>query len=145
MVPLHCMICQSLLLPPAGEQGFGISCTDCGLAACDQPDCLKTAQRKHHCKNIALHRPGDKNTKRELKNDENTPKHHWVPGNLPLLAECDVCETPCSESPAESLRDLKCCWCHRYLFITKHLSFCAILKHSSLSISEQSIRIVYQA
>ena len=38
-------------------------------------------------------------------------RHHWIPGNLPLHSECEVCEEVCGDGPG--IVDLKCCWCQR--------------------------------
>ena len=48
--------------------------------------------------------------------DENLKKkfrHHWIPGNLPLHSECEVCEEVCGDGPG--IVDLRCCWCQRYV------------------------------
>ena len=86
-------------------------------ASCDRSACLKLADARHACKDIAHNRPDNYKAKRKKREDEkdrpNKPRHHWVRGNLPLLSDCAVCEEPCGEDPQGALRDAQCCWCHR--------------------------------
>ncbi|XP_012271942.1 diacylglycerol kinase epsilon [Orussus abietinus] len=92
----YCSICEALLL-----HSIGVVCDSCGV--CADPCCMKSADKQLKCKAIVL--------------SSNRPmKHHWVKGNLPLLAMCDVCEEECSVVPG--LHDWWCCWCQRFVHET---------------------------
>ncbi|XP_020280420.1 diacylglycerol kinase epsilon isoform X2 [Pseudomyrmex gracilis] len=44
-------------------------------------------------------------------NSDQPMKHHWIKGNLPLVATCYICEEECDIDPG--LIDWWCCWCQR--------------------------------
>ncbi|CAK9832937.1 Diacylglycerol kinase epsilon [Anthophora retusa] len=87
----YCSICESLLLNISG-----LICDSCGV--CADPTCVKVADKQLKCKVITL--------------STNEPmKHHWIKGNLPLIAICDICNEECDLEPG--LTDWWCCWCQR--------------------------------
>ncbi|XP_053994936.1 diacylglycerol kinase epsilon [Hylaeus anthracinus] len=87
----YCNICESLLL-----NTDGLMCDSCGI--CADPACVKTADKQLKCKVISL-------------NTEKPMRHHWIKGNLPLTAVCDICDEECDSEPG--LIDWWCCWCQR--------------------------------
>lgn len=89
--PCFCNMCETLIM--ASDGAF---CDSCGVCA-DSPECIAAANKTLPCKVI---------TTRAI-----THKHHWVRGNLPLNAQCEVCENDCGTEP--KLSDWWCCWCHR--------------------------------
>merc|ERR1711976_318190 len=94
-LPLHCNICHTFLLTSKGQ-----FCSNCGIGCCVQTTCIKKANTTHTCKSISM----------ECQNHQKF-RHHWIPGNLPLHSECEVCEEVCGDGPG--IVDLKCCWCQR--------------------------------
>ena len=52
--------------------------------------CINKVNATHKCKAIS----SDQSQKIVPQNDETNKKfrHHWIPGNLPLHSECEVCE-----------------------------------------------------
>lgn len=78
---------------------LGQFCSNCGIGCCVQATCIKKANTTHICKAVSV----------ELKDQKF--RHHWIPGNLPLHSECEVCEEVCGDGPG--IVDLKCCWCQR--------------------------------
>ncbi|XP_069944462.1 diacylglycerol kinase epsilon isoform X1 [Cherax quadricarinatus] len=89
--PCFCNICQKLIMVSDGA-----FCDSCGVCA-NSPECIVAADKTLPCKLI---------TTKSL-----THKHHWIQGNLPLNASCEVCERDCGTEP--KLNDWWCCWCHR--------------------------------
>ncbi|XP_047108669.1 diacylglycerol kinase epsilon isoform X1 [Schistocerca piceifrons] len=87
----YCSICESLLLTNRTAV-----CDSCGV--CANVECVNQANRKLKCKAISLKEKGP-------------IKHHWVKGNLPAGAVCDVCDDECGCGPG--LVDWQCCWCQR--------------------------------
>lgn len=77
--------------------GFGWYCDCCGV--CADQDCIKKCDKKLACKT------------NEIMTDK--MEHHWIKGNLPLGATCNVCDEDCSMD--HGLTDFQCCWCHRYV------------------------------
>ncbi|XP_008218102.1 diacylglycerol kinase epsilon isoform X1 [Nasonia vitripennis] len=90
--PYFCSVCESLLLAMNG-----LYCDSCGV--CADHECLKKADKKFRCKEITL------------SSNEEPMKHHWVRGNLPIVAMCDICDEECNFEP--ELLDWWCCWCQR--------------------------------
>lgn len=89
---MYCSICESMVL-----NGFGLYCDCCGV--CADQDCISKADKRLPCKtNESFH--------------ENM-EHHWVKGNLPLGAMCNICGDDCSMDGG--LVDYQCCWCNRYV------------------------------
>ncbi|XP_011305118.1 diacylglycerol kinase epsilon isoform X1 [Fopius arisanus] len=88
----YCSICESLLISMDG-----ILCDSCGV--CADQGCIKLADKRLKCKAITL------------SNDQ-PMLHHWIKGNLPALAICEICQEECSAEPG--LIDWSCCWCQRY-------------------------------
>lgn len=87
----YCNICESLLL-----HIDGLICDSCGV--CADRNCIKIADKQLKCKAITL--------------KANEPmKHHWIKGNLPLVAVCYICDEECDVEPG--LIDWWCCWCQR--------------------------------
>ncbi|XP_031352695.1 diacylglycerol kinase epsilon isoform X2 [Photinus pyralis] len=86
----YCSICEELLL-----HGFGVYCDCCGV--CADAECLKKANQTLLCK--------------IMTSKTDSLPHHWVKGNLPLGACCDVCHEECALEPG--LVDFRCCWCNR--------------------------------
>ncbi|KAG0723870.1 Diacylglycerol kinase epsilon [Chionoecetes opilio] len=91
MKPSFCSICETLI-----NVNDGSFCNSCGVCA-DTPQCISASDRTLPCKVI---------TTRSTKH-----KHHWIRGNLPLHAQCQVCEEDCGTDP--QLTDWWCCWCRR--------------------------------
>ncbi|KAJ8681555.1 hypothetical protein QAD02_017347 [Eretmocerus hayati] len=87
-----CNICESFLMTTNGY-----FCDCCGI--CVDHECMKRADKNLKCKEITLS-VGQKSI-----------KHHWIRGNLPTVAMCDVCDEECSLEPG--LLDWWCCWCQR--------------------------------
>ncbi|KZC08572.1 PREDICTED: diacylglycerol kinase epsilon [Dufourea novaeangliae] len=87
----HCSICEALLLNTEG-----LICDSCGV--CVDRSCVKIADKQLKCKVISL-------------STNESMKHHWVKGNLPLTAVCDICNEECGMEPG--LTDWWCCWCQR--------------------------------
>ncbi|XP_033214132.1 diacylglycerol kinase epsilon [Belonocnema kinseyi] len=87
----YCTICEVLLLNMEG-----LICDSCGV--CADHNCIKLANKKLKCKAIT-------------SSNDQPMKHHWVKGNLPLVAHCDVCKEECDIEPG--LKDFWCCWCQR--------------------------------
>ncbi|XP_011139591.1 diacylglycerol kinase epsilon [Harpegnathos saltator] len=87
----YCSICESLLL-----NIDGLYCDSCGV--CADRNCIKLADKQLKCKVITL-------------SNEQPMKHHWIKGNLPLVAICYVCKEECDIEPG--LTDWWCCWCQR--------------------------------
>ncbi|XP_029041823.1 diacylglycerol kinase epsilon isoform X1 [Osmia bicornis bicornis] len=87
----YCNICESLLL-----NINGLICDSCGV--CADPTCVKIADKQLKCKVITL-------------STDKPMKHHWIKGNLPLIAICQVCNEECDLEPG--LTDWWCCWCQR--------------------------------
>ncbi|XP_024940826.1 diacylglycerol kinase epsilon isoform X2 [Cephus cinctus] len=87
----YCSICEAFLL-----NVDGLKCDSCGV--CADRDCVRIADKELKCKRITL--PNDQ-----------PMKHHWVRGNLPIIAMCDVCDEECDLEPG--LTDWCCCWCQR--------------------------------
>lgn len=75
--------------------GLGAFCDCCGV--CADPECLKKVSKLYKCKVITS------NNEAQL--------HHWVKGNLPLDAVCNVCKEDCATE--YGLIDFQCCWCQR--------------------------------
>jgi len=103
-LPLHCNICHTFLLTSKGQ-----FCSNCGIGCCIQASCINKVNATHKCKAIS----SDQSQKIVPQNDETNKKfrHHWIPGNLPLHSECEVCEEVCGDGPG--IVDLRCCWCQR--------------------------------
>ncbi|XP_048870957.1 diacylglycerol kinase epsilon [Brienomyrus brachyistius] len=87
--PTYCCVCSQHILQ-------GAFCDCCGLCADEQ--CLRAADRKLQCKEIAAPPRAD-----------GALAHHWVRGNVPLCSYCAVCKQQCGTQP--SLCDLRCIWC----------------------------------
>ncbi|MCL4137058.1 UNVERIFIED_CONTAM: hypothetical protein GTU68_049029, partial [Idotea baltica] len=87
--PSYCNICETLIMTSDGA-----FCGACGVCA-DQPDCITASNSDFHCK--------------EITTTGSNLRHHWIEGNLPLGAVCDVCEEECGTELG--LSDLRCCWC----------------------------------
>ncbi|KAL7288695.1 hypothetical protein TKK_0017420 [Trichogramma kaykai] len=87
-----CSVCESLLLVVNG-----FYCDSCGV--CADHECIKKADKDFKCKEISINSPNE------------PMKHHWVRGNLPLVAMCDVCDEECSVEAG--LLDWWCCWCQK--------------------------------
>lgn len=87
----YCSICEALLLNLSG-----LFCDSCGV--CADQSCIKLANKELKCKAITL-------------NNDQPMKHHWIKGNLPLIAICYICEEECDIEPG--LTDWWCCWCQR--------------------------------
>ena len=87
-LPLHCNICHTFLLTSKGQ-----FCSNCGIGCCVQASCINKVNVTHKCKAISA----DQSQKIVPQNDELNKKfrHHWIPGNLPLHSECEVCEEVC--------------------------------------------------
>ncbi|XP_011501792.1 PREDICTED: diacylglycerol kinase epsilon [Ceratosolen solmsi marchali] len=119
-----CSICESLVLVVNG-----FYCDSCGI--CADHGCIKKADKKFKCKEISL----------PLSNQP--MKHHWVRGNLPLVAMCEVCDEECSLEPG--LLDWWCCWCQRCAHQTCRSSIsdiCDFGIFSQLIIPPSSLEIV---
>ncbi|XP_012256504.2 diacylglycerol kinase epsilon [Athalia rosae] len=86
-----CSICESMLL-----NVDSLYCDSCGV--CADRGCIKLANKRLKCKVITLA-------------SDQPMKHHWVKGNLPATAMCDVCDEECDAEPG--LFDWWCCWCQR--------------------------------
>ncbi|XP_076033309.1 diacylglycerol kinase epsilon [Oratosquilla oratoria] len=87
----YCNICETLINACDGTQ-----CDACGICA-HTVDCFVEANKQLRCKVIS--------------SNVSTHKHHWIKGNLPSHAQCEVCEEECGLGPG--LVDLQCCWCQR--------------------------------
>uniref|UniRef100_A0A0P4WH02 Diacylglycerol kinase n=1 Tax=Scylla olivacea TaxID=85551 RepID=A0A0P4WH02_SCYOL len=87
--PSFCSICETLI-----NASDGSFCNSCGVSA-DSPQCITASDLTLPCKVI---------TTRSMKH-----KHHWIRGNLPLNAQCEVCKEECGTDP--QLNDWWCCWC----------------------------------
>ncbi|XP_043281428.1 diacylglycerol kinase epsilon [Venturia canescens] len=87
----YCSICEALIL-----NMDGVVCDSCGV--CSDRGCIKIADKSLKCKAITL------------SHDE-PMKHHWVKGNLPPLAMCEVCDDECDAEVG--LVNYSCCWCQR--------------------------------
>ncbi|XP_017893170.1 diacylglycerol kinase epsilon isoform X2 [Ceratina calcarata] len=87
----YCSICESLLLNVSG-----LLCDSCGVSA--DPSCVKVADKQLKCKVITL-------------NTNESMKHHWIKGNLPLNNICEICNEECGVELG--LTDWWCCWCQR--------------------------------
>ncbi|XP_070156608.1 diacylglycerol kinase epsilon [Polyergus mexicanus] len=87
----YCSICEALLL-----NLDGLFCDSCGV--CADRGCIKLADKQLKCKVIT-------------SNNDQPMKHHWVKGNLPLVAICYICEEECDIEPG--LTDWWCCWCQK--------------------------------
>ncbi|XP_011699774.1 PREDICTED: diacylglycerol kinase epsilon [Wasmannia auropunctata] len=87
----YCSICEALLL-----NRDALFCDSCGV--CADRGCVKFANKRLKCKAITL-------------NNDQLMKHHWIKGNLPLVAMCYICEEECDAEPG--LTDWWCCWCQR--------------------------------
>ena len=55
------------------------------IGCCIEAACIRKANSTHKCKEIAVDQFKDENLKKKFR-------HHWIPGNLPLHSECEVCE-----------------------------------------------------
>ncbi|XP_027227512.1 diacylglycerol kinase epsilon isoform X1 [Penaeus vannamei] len=120
--PSYCNICETLIM--ASDGAF---CDSCGVCA-DSPQCIKKANKKLPCKVITT--------------NATSHKHHWVKGNLPFNAQCDVCEEECGVEP--ELSDYWCCWCHRSAHenCLKHLAeVCDLGKLSTCIVPPNCIRL----
>ncbi|XP_058800451.1 diacylglycerol kinase epsilon isoform X2 [Phymastichus coffea] len=95
-----CNVCESLLIAANGWY-----CDSCGI--CADHECIKKADKKFKCKELS-------------SLSKESIKHHWIRGNLPLIAMCDVCDEECSLEPG--LLDWWCCWCQRCAHETCKLS-----------------------
>ncbi|KAG5311936.1 DGKE kinase, partial [Pseudoatta argentina] len=87
----YCSICETLLL-----NLDALFCDSCGV--CADRGCVKLADKQLKCKAITF-------------NNYQLMKHHWIKGNLPLVAMCYICEEECDVEPG--LTDWWCCWCQR--------------------------------
>ncbi|KYM94857.1 PREDICTED: diacylglycerol kinase epsilon [Cyphomyrmex costatus] len=87
----YCSICEALLL-----NLDALFCDSCGV--CADRGCIKLADKRLKCKAITF-------------NNDQLMKHHWIKGNLPLVAICYICEEECDVEPG--LIDWWCCWCQR--------------------------------
>lgn len=88
---VYCTICEALLL---NMNGF--ICDSCGV--CADHSCIKIADKTMKCKAITF-------------SSDEPMKHHWIKGNLPLVAICQICSEECDTEPG--LKDWWCCWCQR--------------------------------
>ncbi|KAG7158641.1 diacylglycerol kinase epsilon-like isoform X2 [Homarus americanus] len=89
--PSFCNICEKLIMVCDG-----VFCDSCGVCA-NSPECIEAADKTLPCKVITT--------------KARTHKHHWIRGNLPLNAVCEMCKRECGTDPM--LCDWWCCWCHR--------------------------------
>ncbi|XP_074098663.1 diacylglycerol kinase epsilon [Cotesia typhae] len=86
----YCNICESLLLNTKS-----VLCDSCGV--CADTGCIKAADKQLVCKAITQ--------------STEIMKHHWIHGNLPTVAMCEVCDEECDTEPG--LVDWFCCWCQK--------------------------------
>ncbi|XP_014298896.1 diacylglycerol kinase epsilon isoform X2 [Microplitis demolitor] len=86
----YCSICESLLLNTKS-----VLCDSCGV--CADTGCIKAADKQLVCKAITQ--------------STEIMKHHWIHGNLPAIAMCEVCDEECDLEPG--LIDWFCCWCQK--------------------------------
>ncbi|CAG5093683.1 Similar to DGKE: Diacylglycerol kinase epsilon (Homo sapiens) [Cotesia congregata] len=86
----YCSICESLLLNTKS-----VLCDSCGV--CADTGCIKAADKQLVCKAITQ--------------STEIMKHHWIHGNLPTVAMCEVCDEECDIEPG--LVDWFCCWCQK--------------------------------
>ncbi|XP_014213922.1 diacylglycerol kinase epsilon [Copidosoma floridanum] len=86
-----CNVCETLLLAVNG-----LYCDSCGV--CADHECMKKADKMFNCKKM-------------FTSSKEPMKHHWIRGNLPLIAMCEVCDEECSLEPG--LFDWWCCWCQK--------------------------------
>ncbi|XP_078039440.1 diacylglycerol kinase epsilon isoform X1 [Augochlora pura] len=121
----YCSICEGLLL-----NVDGLMCDCCGIYV--DPSCVKIADKQLKCKVI--------------RSNMNEPmKHHWVKGNLPLSAACDVCNEECDLEPG--LTDSWCCWCQRSVHEDckpRLTEICDFGKFKLLIIPPNSLEVVNQ-
>ncbi|XP_076247982.1 diacylglycerol kinase epsilon isoform X2 [Calliopsis andreniformis] len=118
----YCSICESLLL-----YIDGLFCDSCGI--CADPTCVKVADKELKCKIITL-------------NSNELMKHHWIKGNLPMVATCDVCNEECDVEPG--LTDWWCCWCQRCVHKackSKVLEVCDFGKFKLMIIPPSSLEV----
>ncbi|CAL7933848.1 unnamed protein product [Xylocopa violacea] len=118
----YCSICESLLL----KSGI-LMCDSCGV--CADSTCVKIADKQLKCKVITL--------------STNEPmEHHWIKGNLPMNAMCDICNTECAMEPG--LTDWWCCWCQRCVHDDcKPLpKICDFGKFKSMIIPPKSLEVI---
>ena len=125
-LPLHCNICHTFLLTSKGKCKIpheeinlksnhmiflkGQFCSNCGVGCCVQASCLKKANATHTCKAVSSGQFGKIIPQKQPENGKKF-RHHWIPGNLPLHSECEVCEEVCGDGPG--IVDVRCCWCQR--------------------------------
>lgn len=120
--PSYCNICETLIITSDGA--FCDSCGVCG----DSSDCISQADKSIPCKVIT--------------STDITHKHHWVKGNLPLNAHCEVCEEECGIG--SGLVDFYCCWCARSVHaacIMHVAEVCDFGRHSSGTVPPNCIVI----
>ncbi|CAL1686703.1 unnamed protein product [Lasius platythorax] len=121
----YCSICEVLLL-----NLDGLFCDSCGV--CADRGCIKLADKQLKCKAITF-------------NNDQPMKHHWVKGNLPLVAMCYICEEECDIEPG--LTDWWCCWCQRCVHeaCKSALSdICDFGKFKSMIIPPGSLEVINQ-
>ena len=82
----YCNVCEAQIME-------GAFCDSCGI--CVKDKYMKEANKSLPCK--------------ELSNMHDSPKHHFVKGNLATGSNCEVCGEVCGSHP--SLCDLRCIWC----------------------------------
>eukprot|EP01134_Creolimax_fragrantissima_P001595 CFRG1595T1 len=85
--PGYCNVCKEYIIK-------GLRCEVCGF--CAHSKCKNKKKKK--CKQTVLPK-------------NNTMRHHWLHGNLPLLSVCYVCMKSCGNGAG--LVDYRCVWCNR--------------------------------
>ncbi|XP_047347530.1 diacylglycerol kinase epsilon-like isoform X1 [Vespa velutina] len=119
----YCSICESLLL-----NINGLLCDSCGV--CADLGCIKTANKILRCKAITM--------------DSNEQLlHHWIKGNLPVVAMCAICNEECDTELG--LMDWWCCWCQRTVHDSCKLSIsevCDFGRFRLMIIPPQSLKAI---
>ncbi|KAI4494193.1 hypothetical protein M0802_009062 [Mischocyttarus mexicanus] len=119
----YCSICESLLL-----NINGLLCDSCGV--CADLGCVKTANKILSCKAITM------------ENNEQL-LHHWIKGNLPVVAMCAICNEECDTELG--LMDWWCCWCQRSVHDSCKLSIsevCDFGRFRLMIIPPQSLKAI---
>ncbi|KAF7402446.1 hypothetical protein HZH66_004713 [Vespula vulgaris] len=119
----YCSICESLLL-----NINGLLCDSCGV--CADLGCIKAANKILRCKAITM--------------DSNEQLlHHWIKGNLPVIAVCAICNEECDTELG--LMDWWCCWCQRTVHDSCKLSMsevCDFGRFRLMIIPPQSLKAI---
>ncbi|CAD6241355.1 GSCOCG00002681001-RA-CDS [Cotesia congregata] len=108
----YCSICESLLLNTKS-----VLCDSCGV--CADTGCIKAADKQLVCKAITQ--------------STEIMKHHWIHGNLPTVAMCEVCDEECDIEPG--LVDWFCCWCQKCVHEACKLKINEVRRFLSVEIS----------